>query len=120
MIDSKYISDILEKIIETENDHDLLKSQLEYMVIQDYKYTWTGLFVHFEKQNKIETFKVTEDKILNGLIIKSPELELDAEATLFIKDGIIDYLEIWSHSGKYPNHEIQEYKLIQGWIVKNN
>ena len=50
MIKSKYIKDILEKIIETESDHDLLSSQLDYLEIKDYEYTWTGLFVHFEKK----------------------------------------------------------------------
>jgi len=120
MIKSKYIKDILEKIIETESDHDLLRSQLDYLEIKNYEYTWTGLFVHFEKKNGIETFKGVDDKVLNGLIIKSQELELGAEATLFIKGGLIDYLEIWSHSGNYPKHEIKEYKLTQGWIEKNN
>jgi len=118
MIKSKYIKDILEKIIETESDHDLLSSQLDYLEIKDYEYTWTGLFVHFEKKNRAETFNGIDEKVLNGLIIKSQELELDAEATLFIKGGIIDYLEIWSHSGNYPKHEIKEYELIQGWIDK--
>lgn len=120
MIDSKYIKDILEKIIETESNQDLLNSQLDYLKIKDYEYTWTGLFVHFEKQKGIETFKGIDKKVLNGLIIKSQELELDAEAILFINGGIIDYLEIWSHSGNYPKHEIKEYELIQGWIEKNN
>ena len=90
------------------------------MKIKEYEYTGTGLFVHFERQKEIEAFKIINDKILNGLFIKSIELELGAEAILFVKRGIIDYLEIWSHSGNYPKFEITKYELIDGWIEKKN
>ncbi|MGQ7869800.1 hypothetical protein [Sunxiuqinia sp. sy24] len=119
MINSKYINDILNKLIETESDYDLLKAQVDLLEIKDLEYTCTGLFVHFIKPISIERFKITEDKVLDGLIIKAKEQELDAEGMLFIKNGLIDYLEIWSRSGEYPKHEIMKYELIQGWIDKN-
>lgn len=116
MINSSYINDILNKLIETESDYDLLKSQIDLLEIKDLEYTCTGLFVHFNRPTLIEKFKISQDKLLDGLIIKANELEMDAEAMLFIENGLIDYLEIWSHSGEYPNHEIMNYELIQGWI----
>ena len=48
-------------------------------------------------------------------MIKSSELEIGADCTLFFKDGLISYLEIWSYSGNYPKKELIDYELTQQW-----
>jgi len=53
---------------------------------------------------------------LNGVEIESSELELGAEAMVIIKNGLIDYLEIWSYNGEYPEKELTSYTLTQQWI----
>lgn len=115
MIDSIFISNILKSIIEGETDSDLLKSQLNHLTIEKINYTGNGVFVEFSKDSSIGKYRLTQDCILNGLEIKSQEFDLIAEAILFIREGLIDYLEIWSKSGIYPNHELKNYELLQTW-----
>lgn len=113
MIDSIFISNILSSIIEGETESDSLKSQITHLTIEKFNYTGNGVFVEFSKDPSIEKYRLAEDCILNGLDIKSQEFELIAETILFIREGLIDYLEIWSKSGIYPNHELNNYELIQ-------
>ncbi len=115
MIDSIFISDILNNIIEGETESHLLKSQINYLTIEKLNYTGTGVFVEFQNDINIENYRIDKDCVLNGLDIKSQELDIDAEAILFIRNGLIDYLEIWSRRENYPNYELRNYELIQTW-----
>jgi hypothetical protein len=61
-------------------------------------------------------FKVgNDDLILNGVKIQTTEFPIEAEATLFFKHGIIDYLEICCYSGDYPKQDLAKYTLTQIW-----
>lgn len=82
----------------------------------NYEYTHMGLFVGFTHDTGIEDYRANSDKlILNGVVIRSKEIELEAEAILHFNNGLADYLEIWSHSGEYPKEEIEEYTITQEW-----
>ena len=59
MIESKYILDILEGIIEGESYSDSLKSQIECLTVRDCEYTDAGVFVHFNHSEAITKFKVS-------------------------------------------------------------
>lgn len=115
MIDSVFISNILNSIIEGETESYSLKSQINHLTIEKYNYTENGVFIEFSRNSGIETYRLAKDCVLDGLDIKSQEFDLIAEAILFIREGLIDYLEIWSKSGNYPNHELENYELIQTW-----
>lgn len=119
MIESKYISDILYSIIEGESYTDLLKEQITYLSIRDCKYTDVGVFVHFNSSEEITKFRIANFiSFLGFVIIKSPELDsAGAEAVLFFKDGVIDFLEIYCIVGEYPHKDLDEYTLIQDWII---
>jgi hypothetical protein len=49
-------------------------------------------------------------------LINSTELNISADATVFLSNGIVNYLEIWSHDGKYPDKELSDYLLSQVWV----
>jgi len=103
-------------ILDGDNDGMKAKLQLEYLSESDYEYTGSGVFIGFEHKSGIEKHKLDEnDLILNGVGIKSTDLEIGADCTLFFTDGLIDNLEIWSFSGKYPNKELSNYELTQEW-----
>lgn len=53
--------------------------------------------------------------MLDGVKIETSEFPIEAEATLFFTDGIIDYLEIWCYLGDYPSKELTVYTLSQKW-----
>ncbi len=116
MIQSNFISDILDLLLDGDKDGLLLRKQLPYLTEQEYDYTGAGLFVSFTHSDNIYDFRLTSDiTLINGVDIKSSALSIEADATVFIKDGIIDYLEVWSKTGDYPKDELSDYVLTQVW-----
>jgi hypothetical protein len=116
MLKSKFIANILELLLDGDKEGINAKSQLEYLFEADYEYTGSGVFIGFEHKSGIEKYKSEKsDLILDGVGIKSTELEIGADCTLFFIDGLIDNLEIWSFNGEYPNNELSNYELTQEW-----
>ena len=122
MIESKYILDILEGIIEGEPYTELLRMQISYLSIKEYEYTGTGVFVDFNYSPDIYKFIVENPTavILDGLYIYSPELTEGIEsaggvALLRVKEGVIDYLEIWYYSSD-ARKDLDHYTLVQEWM----
>jgi hypothetical protein len=116
MIKSKFIIDILDLLLDGDNDGLMIRQQLDYITDENYNYTGSGLFVKFSHSDSISTKRIQKDNlVLNGVLIKSSELEIGADAKVFITNGSIDYLEIWSQSGDYPKKELMDYILTQVW-----
>lgn len=116
MLKSKFITDVLELLLDGDNDGIKARSQIKFITESDYEYTGSGVFVGFEHQSGIEKYRCEKNNlILNGVEIKSSELEIGAKCSLFFKNGLIDYLEIWSCDGIYPQTELTKYELTQVW-----
>jgi hypothetical protein len=116
MLKSKFISDIFELLLDGDEDGIKAKSQIEFITESDFEYTGSGVFIGFEHKKGIEKYRCEKnDLILDGVEIKSSELEIGANCTLFFSNGIIDNLEIWSFGGDYPNSELTKYELTQVW-----
>ncbi|QKZ14553.1 hypothetical protein [Spirosoma sp. KUDC1026] len=117
MIKSKYISDVLELLLDGDDNGKAAKSQIPFLSDINCEYTnGGGVFISFSHSAEIVAYRLAQDNIvLNGVTINSPELEIGADATVFLTNGIIDYLEIWSFDGNYPNHELTNYTLKQAW-----
>ncbi len=117
MINSKFIKNILDLLADGDTMGLSIRGQIDYLTEGEYTYTGVGLFLDFTHAEGIEKFKSDQEKlILNGVIIKSKEIALSAEATIFLENGLIDYLEIWSHDGVYPTKELDAYTLTQQWM----
>jgi len=116
MLKSKFISSILELLLDGDKEGVNAKSQMDFLTESDYEYTGSGVFIEFKHKNGIEKYKSKKDDlILNGVVIKSSELEDGAGCMLFFINGLIDNLEIWSYSGNYPKTELIDYELTQEW-----
>ena len=116
MIQSKYISDIVELLLDGEDDSVSAKQQLPFITEEKFDYTGTGLFVNFSHSKKITKYKISAtDLILDGVKIQNTELPIEANAILFFTNGLIDYLEIWCYLGNYPNRDLTKYTLTQIW-----
>jgi hypothetical protein len=114
MISSKYILNILELLLDGDEAGKALRSQINFLTDVEYEYTGVGLYVTFQSTDGIENWKYKEDKIiLDGVSITSTELGIGASATVFVSNGVIDYLEIWSYDGEYPKRELSNYTLKQ-------
>ena len=114
MIESTFISDILQLLIEGNDNEARLQSQLPFLTESSREYTGIGAFVNFDHVDGIIQFKTEQDNlILNGVTITTQELDMEANASLFFKDGIINYLEIWCCFGEYPHKDLTQYTLQQ-------
>ncbi len=117
MIKSKYVSDILDLLLDGDEVGRKARRQVEFLTEKSVLYTGVGVFVSFDHSDGIEEFKLSDDNsVINGVEIGSADLEIGAEAMVHTINGLIDHLEIWSYSGKYPDREFTNYILTQGWL----
>lgn len=116
MVKSRYISAILELLLDGDNEGISARPQLPFITEDNFDYTGGGLFVRFTHSDEIAIYKVSnQDLILNGVKIQTTEYPIEADATLFFANGVIDYLEIWCYQGDYPNQDLTKYTLTQIW-----
>lgn len=116
MVQSIFIQEILTLLLDDDKDAVLARNQLDYITEKEVEYTGAGVFIYFNQTKEIEKYQLENSTlILNGVKIISPELTAEADATLFFKNGLIDYLEIWSLNGEYPKKELRSYVLKQAW-----
>lgn len=119
MITSAFVLDILKLTLDfglADTDYKKLLDQIHFLSIESYEYTGGGVFIGFRHFPGIEEYRINQDKlILNGVEIKSPELDIGAESTLFVKDGLMDYLEIWNYGEVYPETDLKKYLIRQAW-----
>lgn len=113
MIKSKYISDILHYLAErSDEDRDHLRKQIEYLTDSEYEYTGVGLFVSFLHSEEIHPFRVPlTDGAFGNVTIASKDLATTALAWVFLKDGLIDCLEILGHGCDYPTRDLRQYEF---------
>ena len=113
MIQSQYIYDII-KLLLNSKEYEMLKNQAYYIKEENYEYTDSGVFISFEHEENSLKYRTTDKHLrLGGILIKSDEIDIGAEASLVINNGLIDYLEIWSYAGLYPHRNLTNYILEQ-------
>lgn len=116
MLNSKFVNDILDLLLDSDEEGKTVRPQLNYLSESSFEYTGSGVFINFLKEEGIVKYKAIKNNlVLDGVTIKSPELLDSASAILFFKEGIIDYLEIFSSDGNYPEIELSNYLLTQEW-----
>lgn len=113
MINSDFVLKIITEILDSDDSRKWL-NHLPDLVVNNLDYTGSGVFISFQKNESGITDPGT-NLVFDGLFIESPELELGATATVFITNGEIDYLEIWSHSDDYPKQELKTFRLSRKW-----
>jgi len=126
---SKYILDIFDLTFQGLSSGDLLTKQIPFLSQGDNKHTGIGLYIYFVAKKEIQQYKVTASntstfdangnvtEMLNGVEIRNSQLNILADATVHLKGGIIDNLEIWNKNGHdYPQTEPKNYELHQTWL----
>jgi hypothetical protein len=116
MIKSQLIKDTLDLLLDSNEDAKLAREQLNHLTDVNYNYSDIGVFIKFSHTNEATKYRVAEsDLMLNGVAIQSPDLKAEADATLFFVDGVIDYLELWTRDGEYPEKDLKTYVITQEW-----
>ena len=116
MIQSKFISSILDLLLEGDEAGMNARRQLDFLTDNTYTYTTLGVFITFDHTEGIEPFRMEAGNInIDGVIIDSPELDYGATAMVVITNGLVDYLEIWARGAAYPERDLAHYTLTQVW-----
>ena len=131
MVNSQYILDILDLAFDDHSQSDLLRKQVPFLNITYIDHTGIGVFVHFSADDQIQQFKLDTSNatnfdiegnptsMVNGVEIKNSDLFILADAIIHLKNGIIDYLEIWNKCGEdYVLRDPDHYQLDQVWLDK--
>lgn len=113
MIQSAFINDILDLLLDDVEEEKTLRSQVTFLREGETEHEGSRFYIGFILEDEALKFKSQEDYVLTGLKIKLPQLANEASATLFIYEGLIDYIEIMAHNESYPQTEPTVYTLRQ-------
>lgn len=112
LLKTPFIKDILNLFMEDPLLSSSAKDQLPFLIEGEYEHTGVGLFVPFSHELGIRLHQVpTQDLKLVGVHIISSELMVGADATLFFKEGLIDFLSIWALGSDFPQEGLTDYTL---------
>lgn len=121
MIKSEFVSNIIELTIEGEKFEDILFEQIRHLTEKEEEHTGVALYVYFKYEPEIEKYRLTESQLtelfgeyvhrLEKFELINPEINVLADTTVHIANGLIDCLEIWNKIGDYPKEELITYEL---------
>ncbi len=103
MIESKYILDILDLAVDEYVAEHRLRKQIDCLTLRDTEHTGIGLYINFTPDNKIKAIKIEigeSTEVLTGHEIKVDSENIVADAIVHLKDGIINYLELFNKNGE--------------------
>ena len=82
MIRSQFIRDIISLLLDGDDEYILIRKQADWITEENFKYTGHGVFVHFKLEEQTLKYRLDmKDFWLNGVLIKSDEIDIAAEAT---------------------------------------
>ncbi|SCY28960.1 hypothetical protein [Flavobacterium caeni] len=115
MIQSTFVYNILDLLLDGDEDGFSARSQLQHLTDVETHYDAEGVVVYFDFDGPLPEPDDEEDLVLSGVFIVSEQDQIEAEAVLYFADGIVDCLEIVCLSGDYPPRELTQYTLTQDW-----
>jgi hypothetical protein len=106
---SKLEKAIIDFIIKTTKNTGL-KKQLQNCIILSSNYTGVGYYVDFKIPEGISP--IIDSGPIDGPLIKSEELEHGAGTNIFVTNGYISTLEIFSYGESFPR-DIKDFTLTK-------
>ena len=110
---SQFESDVMNAIIKGNSEEDILRIQLASAEVAKRDYTGVGLYVDFNITETVPTLS-NEDRHIDAfpnLALQHPDLEACAGAILWISNGKISTLELYTFDGDWPEDETL-FKII--------
>ena len=99
-------------------EYEVLKNQAYYIKEENYEYTDSGVFISFEHEQTSLKYRTTDKHLrLGEVLIKSDEIDIEAESDVVIRDGLISYIEICSFGDFYPQKDPDNYVFETQWKI---
>ena len=114
--------DLLDISLEGEVCEEKLRHQIGFLSIREEEHTGTGLYTYLDAGDEIIKFRLSEEEIekmnigsakqFTNIELINEHLDILADITIHIEDGVIDCVEIWNKTGaEYPKEELITYEL---------
>lgn len=103
---------VMAKLLEGQDDKlAILREQYSQSIVKKREYSGTGFFTSFEIPDHIPNLKISKSIQLGDVVAEIKGVKTGAGFVLFIKDGVIDFLEGYTYGDEKWPKEISEYKL---------
>ena len=90
-----------------------LEDQITSLQVVRREHTGAGLYVYFNSHENANLKPVLNTKRINGPLIESSKLQHGAGCIVWLDEGIIDFVEIFSYSDTYPT---DNYTYELKWV----
>ena len=107
---TRFQRDIIEQLVSCLPYENNLLCQIDLLSLEGLEHNGKEVLYRY-KSSQIPEKKYGENVVLDGLEIVSSELDSGASAAVFLKNGLISFLQILSHSGEFPERELTDYTL---------
>lgn len=121
MIESALIMNIIDVTLEGEKHAEQLNNQVKHLEEVEYEHMDTGLIVFLDPTSGIDTFRLTNEQLvdtfgesdheLTKVALINEELKIHADVSVHLVNGIIDRIEIWNKLGEYPEDDLATWEL---------
>ena len=82
---------------------DVLRTQYARCSVSSVELTGVGFFVNFDVPDDVE--RCTPANVAGGdTVIRYAESPIEAGCVLFVRDGLLRFLEIYTFDGDWPEH----------------
>lgn len=94
------------------HEQKILRQQFSVATILKRELTGVGFFLNFLVPEDVPKLTDCKIKTIGNIGAKSPQIPNDAGFVLFLKDGVIDFLEGFTYSDPWPA-EIEDFELYK-------
>jgi len=114
---TQFQRDIIERLISCIPEENHLLCQIDQLTLEGLEHNGNEILYKY-KSALLPDKQTGENVVFDGLEIFSSELNAGASAAVFLKNGLISFLQILSHSGEFPERELTDYTLINNLLEK--
>ena len=114
---TRFQRDIIERLISCIPEENHLLCQIDQLTLEGLEHNGNEILYKY-KSARLPDKNTGKNVVFDGLEIFSSELNAGASAAVFLKNGLISFLQILSHSGEFPDRELTDYTLINNLLEK--
>ncbi|MEN6413984.1 MAG: hypothetical protein ABFC84_14675 [Veillonellales bacterium] len=108
----KIEKEVMLKLLDGQDDNlAVLRDQYAQSAVKKREYSGTGFFTSFEIPDDISKLKTSKSIQLGDVVAEIKGVKDGVGFVLFIKNGVIDFLEGYTYGEEKWPKEISEYKL---------
>jgi hypothetical protein len=96
---------VVEELITEDAEAAVLFEQLAHAAVSDRNYSGVGVFVRLSISPEARRVRLDHPSPITGTNLTHPHLERGAMAILWLKNGLIECLEMFTHQEPWPTIE---------------